>query len=229
VEVAVRRTLSLILILALLPAACSREEQKVPQGKRPARMPAPTREEIVNEQREELLKKLDPVEKLEKGVNFETPDGEKWVRYPNLILVHDLKPGDGPEAQWGQTVRIAYALSLPGSEKVLERARPERPMEFVVGTRDVIKGMNMGVMGMRVGTRRRLFVPPELAYGKGGQPTSGIGPDQALIFEIDLLSVAGEPIAMPNPVSKIEPMGPPAPATAPATGPRGDGVMNRGP
>jgi FKBP-type peptidyl-prolyl cis-trans isomerase len=229
----VRRILSLLVILSLVPAACSREEEKVPQGKRPPRIAAPTKEEMATEARNELLAKLDPVEKLEKGLLYETPDGEKWVRYPNNMLVHDLRPGNSIEAQWGQTVHIAYTLSLPGSGKVIESRKADNPFDFVLGSRDVIKGMNMGVMGMQIGGRRRIFVPPELAYGKGGAPTSNIGPDQALIFEIELVSITGEALQPPSALPKSDligppaPSGPPAPDTAPATAPGGE--MNLAP
>jgi FKBP-type peptidyl-prolyl cis-trans isomerase len=157
-------------------------------------------------------------------VNFETPDGEKWVRYPNDMLIHDLKRTDDTEARWGQTVRIAYTITTPNAPadaKPLDRRRADDPLEFIIGARDAPKGLNMGVMGMRQGSRRRLFLPPELAYGKGGDPQHNIGPDQALIFEIELLSVSGEPQVMPPIMPKAEPLGPPLPgggaaATTPA-------------
>lgn len=216
-----RRTLSLLLILALLPTACKREEPPVPQGKRAPRIAAPTRDDIETEHRNELLAKLDPFEKLEVGgVNFETPDGEKWVRYPNGMLVHDLKRNNGAEARWGQTVRIAYTLTLPDApQKVVDSRKADNPLEFTIGARDIIKGMNIGVLGMQEGGRRRIFVPPELGYGSTGTPTRDVPPNQPLIFEIEVVSITGEALPMPPPVKLPEQLGPPAPATPPATGP----------
>lgn len=216
-------TSSLLLPLFLLPVACSRQQDKVPAATRPVRVPAPTRDAILNEREQEIRKQLDPVLRLEKGVNFETPDGEKWIRYPNNLLIHDLKRTDQAEAHWGQTVHVAYTLTRPGNTKVIEKYTKENPMEFIVGSRDVIAGFNMAIMGMTTGGKRRVFLPPELAYGKAGAPTKNIGPDEPLIFEVELLSVTGNALQMPSPIPKPDPMGPPAPTTGPGNAP---GIMS---
>lgn len=217
----VRLKLPMLLVMGLLTVACSREEQRIPTATRPIRIAAPTQEDIEGEKREEILKQIAPVPVLVGGVNYETPDGEKWIRYPEQnILVHDLKRTDSTEARWGQTVTIAYVLTRPGQEKPIEKKTAENPMQFIVGTKSIISGMNMGVMGMRAGGKRRIFLPPELAYGKGGAPAAGIGPDEALIFEIELLSVTGEALEMPKDTlpPAPTPLGPPAPTSRPATG-----------
>lgn len=62
------------------------------------------------------------------------------------------------------------------------------PFTFTLGAGEVIKGWDQGVEGMKVGGRRELLLPPELAYGAEGSPPS-IGPNETLIFTIDLLAV----------------------------------------
>jgi FKBP-type peptidyl-prolyl cis-trans isomerase FkpA len=58
-----------------------------------------------------------------------------------------------------------------------------------LGSRQTIPGFEQGVLGMRVGGKRRLYVPSQLAYGAQGQPQGGIPPNAALVFEIELMSV----------------------------------------
>jgi FKBP-type peptidyl-prolyl cis-trans isomerase FkpA len=63
------------------------------------------------------------------------------------------------------------------------------PLEFQLGARQVIKGWDQGVVGMKVGGKRTLIVPSELAYGKRGAPGGSIPPDSDLIFDVELVDV----------------------------------------
>src|SRR5690242_7381133 len=105
----------MLLLAALSLAACKREEAKVVTASRPARVAPPTAKDIQAEQREDIAKDLTFVPQIGIGVNFETPDGENWVKYPSGLLIHELKRTDGTAAQYGQSVSVAYTLTRPGS------------------------------------------------------------------------------------------------------------------
>jgi hypothetical protein len=101
--------------------------------------------------------------------------------------VTELVVGTGREATAGRTVKVHYDAFFPNGKK-FETSRDRRPKSFVLGAGQVIRGWDSGIEGMKVGGRRRLVIPPELAYGsKGSLPT--IPPNAVLVFEIELLDV----------------------------------------
>ena len=94
-----------------------------------------------------------------------------------------LKAGkDGPKAEAGDDVDVAYVGTLEADGSTFDRAAHFR---FTLGAGEVIKGWDQGVSGMSVGERARLVVPPKLGYGKRGSGAA-IPPDSTLIFEITL-------------------------------------------
>ncbi len=105
----------------------------------------------------------------------------------------DLVVGTGDEAVNGKTVTINYSVWLysdtaPENKGTFIQSSPAgSPFSFVVGGNGVITGMNQGIVGMRVGGKRRLVLPPDLAYGSAGN--GPIPPNATLVFEIELLSV----------------------------------------
>ncbi len=107
----------------------------------------------------------------------------------------DLVVGTGTEARVGQTVRVFYtgwiysqgATDNKGSQ--FDANTSGIGFSFTLGQNTVIKGWEQGVPGMKVGGKRRLIVPPDLAYGSSG--AGSIPGNATLIFEIELLSVAG--------------------------------------
>jgi len=101
----------------------------------------------------------------------------------------ELAIGIGPMAVDHQTVAIHYILWL--EDGTLRDSSWERgePMHFEIGRRRVIPGLEEGVLTMRVGGRRKLVVPPELAYGEAGAGNGLIPPDATLIFEVQLIAV----------------------------------------
>ena len=186
--------------------------------------PGPTSREVTSEKQDEIYKDLVPLPPLGVGVAGKTPDGEVWDKYPNGLMIHDLIPSEAQEALWGQTVKIAYIGTFPGQTKPFDQRGKDNPFSFQVGSTGVIMGFNMGIAHMKVGGKRRIFVPPDLGYGAAGNIGGGILPNQALIFEVQLLAVEGPPLDMPEPPKTDVPTatmmaGPPAPATVPATAP----------
>ena len=108
---------------------------------------------------------------------------------PNDLEVIDLVDGEGPEATAGSTVKVHYVgvAHSTGEEFDASYNRGE-PLEFRLGIGQVIKGWDEGVQGMRVGGRRKLVIPPHLAYGERGAGAV-IKPGETLIFVCDLVSV----------------------------------------
>jgi len=101
----------------------------------------------------------------------------------------DIKVGTGAEAKPGHTVKVDYTGWLTNGKKFDSSVGTGRPFQFMLGAGQVIKGWDEGVAGMKVGGKRQLRIPPELAYGASGVPRAGIGPNSILIFDVELLGV----------------------------------------
>jgi FKBP-type peptidyl-prolyl cis-trans isomerase FkpA len=98
--------------------------------------------------------------------------------------------GTGEEAGTGRTVYMDYTGYLAdGFSFDSNRVEGGEPLEVTLGIRRVIQGWEQGIPGMRVGGRRTLVIPPELAYGPTGRPAAGIPPNAVLVFDVELLAV----------------------------------------
>ncbi len=104
------------------------------------------------------------------------------------LKVEDIEVGAGPEATRGQQVAVHY-VGVAWSTRQQFDASWDRgePLQFRLGAGEVIVGWDQGVAGMRVGGRRRLTIPPSLAYGSRGAG-GVIGPDETLVFVVDLVA-----------------------------------------
>lgn len=108
---------------------------------------------------------------------------------PKQLKSIDLVEGSGAEAKAGDEITVQYVLVDYKSGKEIEASWDRgEPLTFTLGTGQVIPGWDQGVEGMKVGGRRDLIIPPELAYGSAGSPPV-IAPNATLIFVIDLLAV----------------------------------------
>jgi FKBP-type peptidyl-prolyl cis-trans isomerase len=108
---------------------------------------------------------------------------------PSGLTYWDLNVGSGAAAAKGSKVRVNYTgwLLEEGTKFDSSYDRKE-PLEFTLGSGEVIKGWDLGVAGMKVGGKRQLRIPPELAYGYKGQPPN-IPRNAYLIFDVELLEV----------------------------------------
>jgi peptidylprolyl isomerase len=106
---------------------------------------------------------------------------------PTKLEKKDLIVGTGAEAKAGETVTVNYVGVLYKGGKEFDASwRRKEPFQFKLGQGQVIKGWDQGIPGMKVGGRRELVIPAELAYGKTGSPPT-IPPSAPLVFVVDLL------------------------------------------
>lgn len=124
----------------------------------------------------------------------EVPEGPP----PTELVIVDIVVGDGPEATASDRVTAHYVgvLHEDGTEFDSSWDRGQ-PFAFQLGTGGVIPGWDQGIEGMKVGGRRMLVIPSDLAYGEAGSPPT-IGPDAALVFVVDLLEVLSIPDEAPT-------------------------------
>jgi peptidylprolyl isomerase len=108
---------------------------------------------------------------------------------PSKLETKDLIVGTGAEAKAGQSVTVNYVGVLYHGGKEFDASwKRNEPFTFALGQGSVIKGWDQGVAGMKVGGRRELIIPAELAYGAQGSPPN-IPPNAPLVFVVDLLAV----------------------------------------
>ena len=108
---------------------------------------------------------------------------------PSELVIEDLELGTGDEAAAGRQVVVAYAgVAWSTGEEFDASWNRDEPFVFGLGQGQVIGGWDQGVIGMKVGGRRRLTIPPHLGYGAQGAG-GVIKPHETLIFVVDLLDV----------------------------------------
>ena len=103
----------------------------------------------------------------------------------------DIKVGTGASAHVGQHVKVDYTGWLTDGKKFDSSVGTGKPYDFMLGAGQVIKGWDEGVAGMKVGGKRQLRIPPDLAYGPTGYSTL-IPPNSTLIFDVRLVEVKAE-------------------------------------
>ena len=112
----------------------------------------------------------------------------KTVNMCDGLQIVDLESGEGVEACAGQSVVVHYTGWLTDGSKFDSSVDRDRPFSFRLGVGQVIAGWDQGVAGMKVGGKRKLTIPPDLAYGETGAGGM-IPPSATLVFEVELLEV----------------------------------------
>ncbi|TLP73191.1 FKBP-type peptidyl-prolyl cis-trans isomerase [Nesterenkonia sphaerica] len=108
---------------------------------------------------------------------------------PEELVIEELIPGSGPEVVPGDHISCHYVgVSWASGEEFDASWNRGTPLDFTAGISQVIQGWDQGLIGMKEGARRRLEIPPHLAYGEAGAG-GAIGPNETLIFVVDLVKV----------------------------------------
>jgi peptidylprolyl isomerase len=118
----------------------------------------------------------------QKAAAPETVTTRTGLKYQDLVM------GTGPTPKAGDTVIVHYTGWLTNGKKFDSSVDRNQPFSFVLGRGQVIKGWDEGVASMHVGGKRKLIIPPDLAYGAQGYP-GAIPPNSTLIFQVELLRI----------------------------------------
>ena len=107
----------------------------------------------------------------------------------STLVKEDLVVGKGAVCESGDDIVVHYVGWLTNGQQFDSSRARRDPLDFALGAGDVIKGWDQGITGMKVGGKRKLTIPAELAYGDKG--CGGvIPPDATLVFEVELLEIA---------------------------------------
>ena len=123
----------------------------------------------------------------------EVAAGEAAARAQSAIMqglkINDLTVGSGATAQDGDVITVNYTGTLDNGTVFDSSYARHQPFTFTLGVGQVIKGWDLGLVNMRVGGKRELTIPPDLAYGAQGVPQAHIPANATLHFTVELLSV----------------------------------------
>jgi len=179
-----RLALILLACLALFAAGCGSSDDSSTDGEGTATAEATTKESSApKEEAKSGGEKSGGGEKTKPNVTV--PSGPP----PKQLEIKEIEKGTGAEAKRGDEVTVQYVGVGYDSEEEFDSSwSRNEPFPLTLGAGRVIQGWEQGIEGMKAGGRRELVIPPNLAYGPAGSPPL-IGPNETLIFVIDLLAV----------------------------------------
>ena len=125
------------------------------------------------------------------SLGHKKPKKEKVIKTPSGLQYVDEVIGKGAVAEVGKTVSIRCVGKLADSTEfwaTTAKYSYDQPLEFLVGSAAMVKGMDEGVRGMHVGGRRKIVIPPDLGYGDRGRAPA-VPPKATLIFDVQMMGV----------------------------------------
>ena len=140
----------------------------------------------------EIAEKKETTENVEPEKNNNQPTATpatsvRATETPEGLKIEVLKEGEGKEAKAGETVFVHYTGWLTDGTKFDSSVDRGTPFSFVLGAGQVIKGWDIGVLGMKPGEKRKLTIPANLGYGEMGTPGGPIPPNATLVFEVEFI------------------------------------------
>ena len=132
----------------------------------------------------ELLEAIEPPEPIE----MEEVDPDDYTETESGLMFYDIVEGDGASPEDGQAVTVHYTGWLEDGTQFDSSVERGEPFTFPIGMGSVISGWDEGVATMKIGGKRQLLIPSDLAYGDGG--SGPIPPGSTLIFDVELLDIA---------------------------------------
>ena len=138
---------------------------------------------ILNDKKQEKDETVGPTYTEQEEENKDTKNMEDQE-----LKIEVLQEGAGEEAKNGDNVSVHYVGTLEDGTKFDSSIDRGEPFSFNLGAGQVIKGWDLGVLGMRIGEKRKLTIPSDLAYGDNGIPNAIPG-KATLIFEVELLDI----------------------------------------
>ncbi|HRI65895.1 MAG TPA: FKBP-type peptidyl-prolyl cis-trans isomerase [Polyangium sp.] len=111
---------------------------------------------------------------------------------PADLVKEEVQPGTGAECKDGDKVKVHYTGRLLKTNFMFDSSVGKTPFEFTLGKSEVIKGWDQGVVGMKVGGKRKLTIPSKLGYGDNGSPPKIPG-KATLVFDVELLEIVAPP------------------------------------
>jgi FKBP-type peptidyl-prolyl cis-trans isomerase len=176
-----------VCLAALALASAAACQRKVPE-------PEPSPERARQEPAQGAASKATALDEVDEAAHEvldrdgSASSSEAGIADAGELRKKELRPGKGPAAKTGDTVRVHYTGRLLNGTKFDSSLDRNEPFEFTLGQGQVIKGWDEGVVGMKKGGKRRLTIPSEMGYGKVGSPPK-IPPDATLEFDIELLEI----------------------------------------
>ena len=117
------------------------------------------------------------------------PGNDTWVKLANGLEMQDVVVGSGAEAKKGDVVSAHYVGTLSNGQKFDSSYDHGQPFSFALGGGMVIQGWDLGLVGMKVGGKRKLIIPPDLGYGDRNIGEGLIPPNSILLFDVELVGV----------------------------------------
>ncbi len=117
-------------------------------------------------------------------------ENAKWVKLEGGLEYQDVVVGSGDEAKSGDMIATNYVGTFSDGTKFDSSYDRGQPFAFILGGGMVIKGWDVGIVGMKVGGKRKLIIPPQLGYGSAAR--AGIPANSTLLFEVELMAVKAQ-------------------------------------